>query len=172
MFRLANYAAVGLIPLCASAQTLVGSVNGPTAGALYGKACLRVADQNSDGVDDLLVGAPGYNAQRGAVYCLSGAFLASGVGTQTLWSVAPPVNPGDQFGFAIADIGDVTGDGGTDYVVGQPGYDVVGASDVGVVRLLNGATHTVVSQIVGGITPFNYGPGTLFGSSVAACGDI
>jgi hypothetical protein len=108
-----------------TAQTLVRSVNGPIAGAAYGKACLRIDDQNGDGIDDLLVGAPGF-AGLGAVFCISGAFPAIGAGTP-IWAAAPPGNLGDQFGFAIADIGDVTGDGVTDYLVGQPGYDVGGA---------------------------------------------
>jgi hypothetical protein len=49
-----------VLGLCASAQTLVRSVNGPSANAQYGKACVVVPDQNGDGVKDLLVGAPGF----------------------------------------------------------------------------------------------------------------
>jgi hypothetical protein len=155
-----------------SAQTLVRTVNGPAANAQYGKACIVVPDQDGDGVKDLLVGAPGFNSQRGAVYCLSGAYLATGAGTQTLWSVAPSANPGDLFGFTIADVGDVTADGVADYLVGQPGYDLVGANDVGVVRLLNGSNHSVGSVIVGAASISDPGAGAKFGSAIAACGDF
>jgi len=153
------------LSVAASAQTLVRSVTGPAANAQYGKACIRVADQNNDGFDDLLVGAPGFSSQRGAVYCLSGAYLAFGTGTQTLWSVAPTANPGDLFGYAIANVGDVTSDGVDDFLVGQPGYDSGMTQDAGAVRLLSGASHGVVSLI--------YGPeqGCMFGSAVAGCGD-
>jgi hypothetical protein len=67
----------------------VRSVNGPAANAQFGKACIVVPDQNADGFKDLIVGAPGFNQQRGAIYCISGAYLASGSGSQILWSLAP-----------------------------------------------------------------------------------
>jgi hypothetical protein len=147
------------------AQTLVRSVNGPTANALYGKACIVVPDQNGDGVKDLIVGAPGFDFQRGAIYCLSGAFLGFGIGAQHLWSLAPTANQGDLFGFAIADVGDITGDGVRDYLVGQPGYDNGFAQDVGATRLVNGSTHAIVSLQVGPEQA------CMFGSAIAACGD-
>ncbi len=147
-------------------QSLVRSVNGPTANARYGKACLVVSDQNGDGYKDLLVGAPGFNQDRGAIYCLSGAFLANGVGAQTLWSLAPTANQGDLFGATLADVGDVNADGVGDFLVGQPGYDLTTANDVGAVRLVNGASHTLISLIHGS------GSGSLFGSALAVTGDL
>jgi hypothetical protein len=54
--------------LCAPAQTLVRAVNGPAANAMYGKASVVVPDQNGDGYKDLLVGAPGFNSLRGAIF--------------------------------------------------------------------------------------------------------
>lgn len=152
----------------AKSQTLVRSVNGPAANAQFGKASIVVPDQNADGFKDLLVGAPGFNSGRGAIYCISGRFLATGTGAQTLWSLAPPVAAGDQFGFALADVGDVTGDGVHDFLVGQPGYDfstATGQQDVGAVRLVHGSAHTVVSLIRG-----SYADG--LGYSIAACGDL
>ena len=150
----------------AFAQSLVRSVNGPAANAKYGKACIVVSDQNGDGYKDLLVGAPGFNQERGAIYCLSGAFLASGVGTQTLWSLAPTANQGDLFGSAIACVDDATGDGVDDYLVGQPGYDTVGVSDRGAVRLINGASHAAVSLIYGAFQ------GSRMGQAIAATGSL
>jgi hypothetical protein len=149
----------------ASAQTLVRSVSGPAASAQYGKACIVVPDQNSDGYKDLLVGAPGFNQQRGEILCLSGAFLSTGTGTQTIWSLAPTAQAGDQFGYSIAAIGDVTSDGVGDYIVGQPGYDTAN-SDEGAIRLLNGVSHTVGAIIHGGAGH------RALGSAVAGCGDF
>jgi hypothetical protein len=161
-----RFVAVVALSISASAQTLVRTIPGPTANAQFGKACISVPDQNGDGVDDQLVGAPGFNSSRGAIYCVSGAFLASGVGVSTLWSLAPAANPGDRFGFALADVGDVTGDGVHDFLVGQPGYDVpAGNNDVGAVRLVHGSAHTIVSLIHGGIC-------CNLGASIAACGDL
>lgn len=147
------------------AQTLVRSVNGPAALARFGKACLLIPDQNGDGVKDVLLGAPGFNSGRGAIYCVSGAYLMTGVGASSLWSLAPTANAGDEFGTAIDDVGDVTGDGVRDYAVGQPGYDNPSSSTAGAVRLVNGATRTVVSLIQG--SGF-----AALGTSLAACGDV
>src|SRR5262245_37248420 len=105
-----------------NAQQVMRTVTGP-AGALSGKVGLPIPDQNADGFDDLLIGAPGFNQQRGEIVCISGGFLASGTGAVELWSSAPVAAAGDQFGFAIAIVGDLTGDGVDDYLVGQPGYD-------------------------------------------------
>jgi hypothetical protein len=171
MLRTGQLLVLCSLTLCASAQTLVRSVPGPLAGALYGKACIEIPDQNSDGIADLLVGAPGFALQCGAVFCLSGAYLKFGTGTLHLWSVAPSSNPGDMFGYAIADMGDATGDGVSEYVIGQPGFDLVGASDVGAIRVLNGSNHSVMSLVVGGISTTNHAAGARFGSAIARCGD-
>jgi len=148
-----------------SAQTVLQSVPGPAAGAEYGRACVRVPDQNGDGFDDLLVGAPGYNQGRGAVFCLSGFHLATGAGPQTLWSQAPAASPGDRFGSSIA-VGNFNLDGVVDFVVGQPGYDDRGFSDTGAIRVIDGSTHALTNTLTTG-----YAPGCRFGWSVVAYGD-
>jgi hypothetical protein len=137
--------AASSLPL--DAQTLVRSANGP-AGSQYYK--------------DLLVGAPAYNAGRGAVFCLSGAYLANGTGAQNLWSVTPTLNAGDQFGFALANVGDVTSDGIVDFLVGEPGY----ASGTGAVRLINGSSHTASAELS------STSAGARFGTSIAAISDV
>ncbi len=159
-------AAIALIPSFATAQTLLRNVAGPTANAQFGACSVVVSDQNGDGYKDVLVGAPGFNQERGAIYCISGAFLATGAGLQTLWSLAPTANQGDRFGAMIANVGDVTLDGVDDFLVGQPGYDLSGSNDLGAVRLVNGASRAVVSLIVG------LGQGSAFGTAAAATGDL
>ena len=76
--------------------TFTGSV-----GDEYGAALLQTFDQNGDGYPDILVGAPGYNGGRGYVRCLSGKFLATGLGSSTLWTIYPSVNAGARFGSSI-----------------------------------------------------------------------
>jgi len=156
--------------LCGSsiAQTLLRTVNGPFPGIRFGAACIPVPDQNGDGSKDLLVGAPNFNGARGAIYCVSGTYLASGVGAQILWSLAPTGSVDDNFGAALADVGDVTGDGVHDFLVGEPGYDFstsTGQQNVGAVRLVNGASHGIVSLIRGSY-------GDRLGTSISACGDL
>ncbi|MBL8804371.1 MAG: FG-GAP repeat protein [Planctomycetes bacterium] len=163
---LSTFVAVCILASSVQAQTLVRSVNGPAIGAQFGRSCIVVPDQNGDSIKDLLVGAPNFNSGRGAVYCISGAYLATGQGSQTLWSLAPTANPGDKFGFALASLGDVTGDGVPDFLVGQPGYDHGSSLDCGAVRLINGSTQTIVSLI------HDNTPAIAFGSSMAVCGDV
>jgi len=158
-------ASTALSPL-AYAQTLLRTVPGPAVNAQFGACSIVVSDQNGDGYKDVLVGAPGFNQERGAIYCISGAFLASGVGASTVWSLAPIANQGDRFGALIVDVGDVTLDGVGDFLVGQPGYDNPGFNDAGAVRLVSGASRTAVSLIYGSAQ------GAAFGSAGAATGDL
>jgi hypothetical protein len=158
--------ALAATALSANAQQLLRSAPGPAAGAQYGRACVRIPDQNGDGYPDVLVGAPGFNQERGAVYCLSGAYLATGVSAQTLWSQVSTGSPGDRFGHTLANVGDVTDDGLADFLVGRPGFDLPGQSNVGSVQLIDGASHQVVSQLHG----IDVGAG--LGSSMAVIGDI
>ncbi len=155
-----------LLTSSASAQSLLRNVPGPAANAQFGACSLVVSDQNGDGYKDVLVGAPGFNQERGAIYCISGAFLASGVGVSTLWSLAPTASQGDRFGAMIVDVGDITLDGVGDFLVGQPGYDAPGFVDAGAVRLVNGASRTVATLIYG------QGQGAVFGSAAAATGNL
>jgi hypothetical protein len=150
----------------AFAQTLLRSIVGPPNSHL-GQAVLHINDRNGDGYDDLLVGAPAYNSSRGMIYCVSGAYLATGSGSSTLWILAPAAaNPGDQFGYSLADVGDITGDGVSDFLVGMPGYDFGTSTDSGAVRLVDGSTLALVSLI------YDDTPSIAFGSAMATCGDF
>jgi hypothetical protein len=151
----------------APAQSLIRSVPGPAANARYGKACIVVPDQNGDGFKDVLVGAPGFNGSRGAVYCLSGQYLATGTGPSELWSItAPPVNANAAFGTSLVSVGNLTGDAMGDFVVGAPGYRFNPASGItnGALVLVDGSTHTVAAII--------YGPNnTALGEQLVSVGD-
>jgi hypothetical protein len=154
-------AAVCALTATSRAQTLVRAVNGPAANAQFGATCVVVRDQNGDGYGDLLIGAPGFDQQRGAVLCISGAYLAFGLGTEVLWSIAPPVAPGNLFGYAIAEIPDATSDGVRDFLIGEPGHDSAQANDLGALRLVDGASHAIVSRREGIV------PGGALGAAVA-----
>jgi hypothetical protein len=83
----------------------------PQGDAGFGESVAGLADTDGDGVGDLVVGAPG--ADR--VYILSGATRS------VLRTITDPNGSGHRFGVAVANAGDLNGDGVDDVAVGAPG---------------------------------------------------
>ena len=82
------------------------------ADAQFGYAVEPTGDVNADGVADFAVGAPG--ADRVDVF--------SGATRTKIRSITDPENkPGNGFGFSLANVGDVNGDGVADLAVGSRG---------------------------------------------------
>ena len=132
-------------------------LEGERAGGLFGWAVSAVADVDGDGVSEVLTGAPfdptgGESAGRAYLY--SGA---TGESLHTWTGVA-----GDRLGFAIADAGDVDGDGTPDVIVGAPGP--MGA--VGAAHVYSGADGQEIAVLAG------HAPGDAFGTSVTGVGDV
>ena len=75
------------------------------------------------------------------------------------------INPGDQFGFSVAAIGDLTGDGRNDIVIGAP-RAFPGMTETGFVRAIHSATGATIWTTVG------VEPGGSFGRSLDVVGDI
>ena len=76
-------------------------------------------DVNGDGFSDVIVGQRSIN-DDGAAYVYYGT--PGGLATSPVEIVAP-TQPEAYFGWAVSTAGDVNGDGYSDVLVGQPGYD-------------------------------------------------
>ncbi|MEM9597939.1 MAG: FG-GAP repeat protein, partial [Acidobacteriota bacterium] len=157
-------------------------IGGPETGDQFG-ATLAAGRLGIDPFPDLAVGVPGEAvsgfADVGAVNIVlsSGTAGLTDQGDQYLHQDVENVfgfaSPGDRFGSALA-IGDATGDGVGDLVVGTPG-DLVGTTDgAGAVQVLPGAVDGVVissdqvywTQAVEGVLGAP-GEGDEFGSALA-----
>jgi hypothetical protein len=142
----------------------------PAPQAGFGTAVAGLADQNGDGVTDFAVGVPG--SDRVDVF--------SGANRIRIRSLHDPEGrSGMRFGYAIAGIGDIDGDGVEDIAVGAPGpagllplpCDPTQPScpappEWGRVFLFSGATGAMLRKIVPASEFF------AFGFSLAALGDV
>ena len=134
---------------------------GKQAGERFGYAIAPMGDVDSDGHDDLAVGAfehDGELASEGAVRLLSGA---TGV---TLLELSG-TNAYDHFGSALAALGDVDHDGVTDVLVTSALYDGLDV-DSGGVSLRSGATGEELFVLGGELY------GDQFGRAIAPAGDL
>jgi hypothetical protein len=155
--------------LASEGQTLLFRVDDPRRQALahFGLALAGVGDIDGDGVPDLAAGAPYQNVagqgDRGQVFLFSGA---SGARLRTLNDTVPQA--GAYFGFALAGVGDVDGDGVPDLAVGAPNKEVAGQDAQGQVFVFSGAS----GQLVLTLTKPSPQAQAQFGWTLAGVGDV
>lgn len=134
-------------------------LEGEQANDGFGLAAIGIDDVSGDGLADVVVSAPWYQvagASVGRVYVFQGSdgsLLRTFTGTFT----------DGLFGYALADVGDVNGDGVPDLAVGAPHS---GASSVGKVYVYSGSDGQLIR------THSGTGRVDRFGQSVAAAGDV
>src|SRR5436190_11942806 len=102
-----------------------------------------------------------------AVTVLSGSLSAFASDVE---EVAYRIHRGDSeydvFGWSVAGLGDVNGDGVRDYVIGVPGYGPSGFF-VGRAYVMSGATGNRIRDLAAGVSVVDMG-----GFSVASAGDV
>ncbi len=159
-----------------------------TIGDRFGSSVAGLGDLNLDGVPDIVVGAEGFNVNRGAVYVIfldsDGRPKQEGARDHNKITSIPGQSPfpreGDLFGSAVAALGDVDGDGITDVAAGAPGLDESVDSNHGSVFILymnrDGGVHNSFglnqSTIAGTDRGLSLDEGGQLGYSLAALGDI
>lgn len=149
----------GLLAATAQAQTgdLLYQWNGPASLDQFGFAVSSVGDINGDGYSDMIVGAPEIKPfSRGRAYLYSGRN-----GSQIRVHRGGSIN--DNFGNAVAGIGDVNGDGVGDYAVGATQTLFSG---LGYVQVFSGLTGSQIYQLNGSSSA------AAFGFIIDGVGDI
>ncbi len=160
-----------------------GTENGPRLDNedFFGVSVASLGDLNGDGVPDMAVGATGDDAggdTRGAVHVM----LMNTDGTVMLTTEThsnsengPPLDDGDRFGFSVAYMGDLDGDGVPDMAAGATGDDA-GGKDRGAVHVIPVDFNRFVLGTVKIDDTTDNGPGLddndIFGVSVSFLGDL
>jgi hypothetical protein len=91
------------------------TIYGSNAGDLFGWSVSDAGDVNNDGYDDVIIGAPGWGADRGRAYIFHGRATGSWGSVYDADSDADVIltgeNDGDRFGFSVSGAGDINSDG-------------------------------------------------------------
>ncbi len=159
----------GEVELSASSLTVLGVAAGDAAG----QAVSRVGDVDGDGLDDLLIGAPGNDhahSGAGTAYLVVGSTLSSGAATLDLSYADANIrgeDTNDEAGAFLSGAGDTDADGLDDLLVGCPGRN----SGTGAVYLVHSSVSGEVDLSMASAVLEGEGAGDSAGP-VAGGGDI
>ena len=132
-------------------------------GNRMGYAVASLGDVNGDGIPDLLVGVPKKDVSED-LPDVGSAYIYSGADGSFIRSLDPPAQGGAEangrFGTAVANAGDVNGDGVSDVLIGAPGQ--------GRAYVFDGATGALIRTITSPVAEKL----PSFGSAVAGGGDL
>ena len=141
-------------------ERLVHQLDGVPDEGMFGFSVDISGDVDSDGVPDLVVGAPfGGRTAAGRAYLYSG-------GEGELLLVLKGESQLDEFGFSVSFLGDVDGDGVADLAIGAPFATPAGMALAGRVYVYSGASGSLVYSIDG------KGDGDKFGWSLRQADDL
>jgi hypothetical protein len=140
-----------LISEPAAGQSEIHGLVGTEHHGGFGWSIAGMNDVTGDGVGEFIIGAP---AEDGSVQNTGRAYLVSGA-TGDIFTTLLGSQQNQEFGYSVAGLGDVTGDGLSEVVIGSPGGDRVHiySPDGTLIRILAGQ------------------PNSRFGTSVASIRD-
>ena len=159
------------------------TVNGPILNASdsFGASMANIGDLNGDGVPDIAVGATSddtYGTNTGTIHVMfmnSNGTVSRTVEINNSTVNGPILNVHDNFGSAIADIGDLNGDGVPDIAVGAY-YDDAGGSNRGAIHIIllnsNGTVSDTIEINDNTVNDLVLNNSTSLGSSITNIGDL
>ncbi|MGC6515746.1 MAG: MopE-related protein, partial [Myxococcota bacterium] len=145
-------------------------IGGPAQDSRMGQA-LATADLDGDGIDDLLVGAPGADgngAESGVTYVFYGDALSGDLGAGDAAATLSGMAAGDGMGESVAVVGDVNNDGNVDIAAGAP-YD--SNSQAGYVDVVLGDGARFSGALSASFTLVGSSSNDSLGTSIAGMGD-
>ncbi len=154
----ADFAALGLAGTGGSAHVTVYSgadgaelldIGMPPGSVSFGSALADAGDLNGDGVGDLLI-----SDHLGGPLAVGIVRVHSGADGAVLLNCVSPypgrVGAPAKWGYSLDNLGDVSGDGVQDYLIGAPGSDPfdTGAANTGHAAVISGATGLALPNAV------------------------
>ncbi len=125
---------------------------GQAGGHQLGYSLDNIGDYTGNNRDDLLIGAPFFSpdgANAGRAYLYEGGTSSSGSVDVLTAIPVDPLLPGteaqDQFGFAVAGLGDFDGDGLVDFAIAAPAGNIENNATAGYCRVLVTDDQTVAA---------------------------
>ncbi|ACT94361.1 FG-GAP-like repeat-containing protein [Dyadobacter fermentans] len=150
------------------ANTSASSQEGNQLNAYLGSSVSSAGDVNGDGYSDIVVSGQGYDkgeADEGVAM----VWLGGAKGTNNYVQELNGSQNAAQFGYSVANAGDVNGDGYSDIIAGEYAYNS-GQSNSGAAYIYYGSSQGIVLNTVTKID--NVSGSGLLGYSVAGAGDV
>ena len=174
------YGTPGIAALLQTDEINDSTQNGPSLSNhdQFGSAVADIGDLDSDGVDDIAVGAYGGDGGKGEAHIMfmnSNGTIKNTVEINDSTQNGPSLSNNDRFGVSVADIGDLDGDGTRDIVIGAHEDDNGGTGSGAVHIMLMNSNGTIKNTVEINDSTQN-GPALssydYFGISVAGIGDL
>ncbi len=142
-----------------------GKFTGEAANGSFGISIACAGDINSDGYSDIIIGASTHKTNSGKVYLYTNKLTGIDVPDETFNGI----QQSGFFGYAVAGIGDVNGDGYSDFLIGSYGVGPVLNDNRGTAYLFYGGLNfdNIPDVIFPGLKSQDR-----FGYSVAGAGDV
>ena len=140
----------------------------------FGWSVANIGDYDGDGVDDLAAGGFKTSSSQGAIFIMfmnTDGSLDKTIEINSGTTNGPDLSNNDQFGWSVANIGDLNGDGVIDLAVGARGDDTVH------ILFMNSCNQCDANAAVSSVVEINSTTlgvtvGGTFGDSVASMGDL